>query len=225
MAAEEGMIGLITADSGAGKKSVVPFRSKESRLGTNPLSIAIPSDLEAPVCLDMATSIVASGKVGLARARNEKIPLGWIIDKDGVPSTDPFDLINGGGILPLGGTRGYKGTGLSFIVEVLSGILTGIGFGSDTLDFKNRHKIEHRHNDGCFIAVFNVNAFRPLEEFKKEVTEFAKYLKNSKPINDDKIYYPGEIEWLNEQKNIKEGIYIEDLTWEKIKNILMELQI
>ena len=72
MAAEAGMIGLITADSGAGKKSVVPFNGKEVRLGTNPLSLAVPSNQEAPVFLDMATSVVAAGKVGVARARKRR---------------------------------------------------------------------------------------------------------------------------------------------------------
>ena len=81
------MIGLVTADSGAGKKSVVPFNGREVRLGTNPISIAVPSNQEAPVFLDMATSVVAAGKVGIARARNKKIPEGWILDVEGNPST------------------------------------------------------------------------------------------------------------------------------------------
>jgi uncharacterized oxidoreductase len=222
MAAEEGMIGIITADSGAGRKSVVPFGGKDVRLGTNPISISVPSNLEAPVCLDMATSIVASGKIGLAAARNEKIPLGWIIDKDGEPSTDPNELKKGGGILPLGGSKGYKGFGLSFIVETLSGMLTGLGFGSDPEVFETRHNVEHRHNDGCFITVFNVKAFRLLEDFKKEVTEFAEFIKTSSTFGDNEIFYPGEPEWLSEQKLRKEGIYIEEKTWTKLRKIILD---
>src|SRR6185437_13670815 len=80
MAAEAGMIGLITADSGRSPKGVAPFGGREARLGTNPISIAVPSDLEGPLFLDMATSAVAAGKVALAAARGEAVPTGWIID-------------------------------------------------------------------------------------------------------------------------------------------------
>src|SRR6202030_1810014 len=83
MAAQAGMIGIATADSGRSPKAVAPFGGREARLGTNPISIAVPSDLPGPLCLDMATSAVAVGKLTLAQARGEKIPLGWIVDKDG----------------------------------------------------------------------------------------------------------------------------------------------
>ena len=77
MAAREGMIGLITADSGRAPKHVAPFGGREERLGTNPISIAVPSDLDGPLFLDMATSGVAAGKVALAAARGQEIPEGW----------------------------------------------------------------------------------------------------------------------------------------------------
>jgi uncharacterized oxidoreductase len=222
MAAEEGMIGLITADSGAGRKSVVPFGGREVRLGTNPLSIAVPSNQEAPVFLDMATSVVAAGKVGVARARKKEVPEGWILDVKGKPSTDPFDLPRGGGILPLGGDQGHKGFGLSFMVEMFSGILTGIGYGTDPAAFEARHGIEHRHNDGCFIAVFNVEAFRSLEEFKEEVSGFAEFVKTSPPSGDEGVQHPGEPEYRSTQMLREEGIYIGDETWSKLEAIIAE---
>jgi uncharacterized oxidoreductase len=222
MAAEEGMIGLITADSGAGRKSVVPFGGKKVRLGTNPISIAVPSNQEAPVFLDMATSVVASGKIGVARARMKEVPEGWILDPDGNPSTDPFDVPRGGGILPLGGDQGHKGFGLSFMVEMFSGILTSIGYGTDLAAFEARHGIDHRHNDGCFIAVFNVEAFRPLEEFREEVSGFAEFVKTSPPSSVVGVQHPGEPEYLCELKLREEGIYVEDVTWSKIEGIISE---
>src|SRR5262249_10273275 len=85
MAAKEGMIGIATADSGRSPKAVAPFGGREARLGTNPISIAVPSDLDAPFYLDMATSAVAAGKVLLAAARGEQIPEGWLVDSDGKP--------------------------------------------------------------------------------------------------------------------------------------------
>lgn len=220
MAAQEDMIGLITADSGAGPKSVAPFGGRERRLGTNPLSIGIPSNLDGPVLLDMATCTVAAGKVGVARARNKALAPGLIVDKEGNPTVDPNAFYAGGSILPLGGSQGHKGYGLSFMVEVLSGILTGVGFGSDPKEFQKRHGVEYRHNDGCFINVINVDAFYPIDEFRQEVTDFVAYLKTSQPAKGfTDILYPGEIEWLNEQRRRSEGIYIEDSTWDRITSI------
>src|SRR5918911_193396 len=144
MAAQSDMIGLITADSGRSPKAVAPFGGREARLGTNPISIAVPSDLEAPFYLDMATSAVAAGKNKLAVARGQEKPTRWIIDKDGRNPTDPKEYRKGGALLPLGGTEGYKGSGLAAMVEVLCGLLTGLGFGVEPTG---------RHNDGVFMAV------------------------------------------------------------------------
>ncbi len=209
MAIQEGMIGLATADSGRSAKVVAPFGGREARLGTNPISIAVPSDLEAPFYLDMATSAVAAGKVALAAARGEQIPTGWVVDGDGRQTTDPTRLRKGGALLPLGGSEGYKGSGLAAMVEILCGLLTGLGFGVEP---------SGRHNDGCFMAVFKVEAFRPLAEFKREVAEFAHYLKATPPSEGSPgVYYPGEIEHRNEQARRKSGIDVEEATWEKLR--------
>ena len=215
MALKEGMIGLITADSGAGPKSVVPFGGMARRLGTNPICIGMPSDLEGPVLLDMATSAVAAGKISLARSRGEQVPPGWIIDKEGNPTTDPNEYFSGGAILPVGADQGHKGYGLSFMVEVFSGLLTGLGFGIDP---------QAKHNDGCFISVFNVEHFRSLTQFKAEVAEFVKFVKTSPPAAGfSEVLYPGEIEHNTEQRRRKEGIYVEDETWGLIAGLMKEL--
>ena len=217
MALQEGMIGLITADSGAGPKAVVPFGGRARRLGTNPICIGMPSDLEGPVLLDMATSAVAQGKITLAQNRQEAVPPGWIIDKDGSPTTDPNEYFAGGALLPVGADQGHKGYGLSFMVEVFSGLLTGLGFGLDP---------QGRHNDGVFIGVFNVEHFRPLDEFKKEVGEFARFVKTSPPAAGfNEVLYPGEIEYQTEQRRRKEGIFVEDNTWGQISNLMKELEV
>jgi LDH2 family malate/lactate/ureidoglycolate dehydrogenase len=208
MAMKEGMIGLATADSGRSPKMVAPFGGREARLGTNPISIGVPSDLEAPFYLDMATSAVAAGKVMLAAARNELIPTGWIVGGDGKQATDPSQLRKGGALLPLGGTEGYKGSGLAAMVEILCGLLTGLGFGVEPTG---------RHNDGCFMAVFRVEAFRPLAAFKKEVAEFARYLKATPPAEGSPgVLYPGEVEYMCEQERRRSGIDVEDATWGKL---------
>ena len=211
MAAQAGMIGMMTADSGRSAKQVVPFGGREARLGTNPICMAMPSNLEGPLFIDIATSAVAGGKISLALARGERIPEGWIVDKEGKPTTDPAALQQGGSSLPLGGEQGHKGYGLSVMVEIFSGILTGLGFGVEP---------SGRHNDGVFMAAFDVEAFRPLEEFKQEVTDFAMYLKET-PLAPgfSQVYYPGELEHLTTQRKMKEGIEVEDATWERLREL------
>jgi LDH2 family malate/lactate/ureidoglycolate dehydrogenase len=211
LASAEGMIAMITADSGRSSKAVAPFGGAKARLGTNPICFAIPSNLDGPLVFDMATSAAAAGKINVATARGEQVPAGWLIDAEGKPSTDPRVLRSGGALLPLGGTEGYKGTGLAAIVEILSGLLTGLGFGVDPAG---------RHNDGCFMAVFNVAAFRDLATFKQEVTDFAHYLKDTpKAQGFTEVFYPGEVEYRKEQDRRKNGVPIEDATWKRLSDL------
>ena len=215
MAAKAGFIAIMTADSGRSPKHVAPFGGTKARLGTNPIAIAMPSDLAAPFCLDMATSSVAAGKIKLAQARGKSIPEGWVVDKDGRATTDPSAYDRGGVLLPLGGSEGYKGYGLSAMVEIFAGILPGLGFGVEP---------SGRHNDGCFMALFKVEAFRPLDTFKREVREFAEYLKSTPPQEGVKeVLYPGEVEWRSEQARERDGVDIEETTWSKLVALGKEL--
>ena len=106
---------------------------------------------------------------------------------------------------------------LAAMVEIMCGILTGLGFGVEPTG---------RHNDGTFMAVFNVEAFRPLKEFKKEVAEFARYLKDTPPSEGSKgVLYPGEIEYRTEQERRKSGIDVEDATWEKLRALAKDAKL
>src|SRR5438128_2565027 len=174
MAARAGFIGLMMADSGQSPKAGAPFGGREARLGTNPLCIAFPSNLAGPVCIDMATSAVAAGKLNVARARGKLIPFGWLLDKAGRPTTDPNAQLEGGVMLPLGGPEGHKGYGLSFAVETLASLLPGLGFGIDP---------QGRHNDGSFMLVVDPGAFMPGAEFKQQVEAFVRYLKETPPAD------------------------------------------
>jgi len=209
MCAREGMIAIMTADSGRGPKAVAPFGGREARLGTNPISIAVPSAKGGALVVDMATSAVAAGKVNLAKSKGVEIPEGWIVDGEGQPTTDPHQFGKGAVLLPLGGPEGHKGYSLAVMVEILSALLPGLGFGVSPTG---------RHNDGCFLACFNVEAFRPLETFKNEVAEFADYLKDTQPAAGfEEVLYPGEVELRTEAARRIEGIPVDDTTWAKLK--------
>ncbi len=208
MAAREGMIAIMTADSGRTPKHVAPFGGREARLGTNPICIAVPAALEAPLVVDMATSAVAAGKIKLAQSKGVTVPEGWLVDKDGRATTDPFAFGNGGVLLPLGGPEGHKGYGLSAMVEILSALLPGLGFGVEPTG---------KHNDGCFLAVFNTQAFRDLETFRQEVADFAHYLKQTPPAEGfDGVLYPGEIELMREKERMQNGIPVDEKTWQQL---------
>jgi uncharacterized oxidoreductase len=211
MAARAGMIGIMCCDSGRTAKQVVPFGGRAGRLGTNPLCIALPSDLEAPVFLDMATSQAAGNKLGVYRNRGLPVPPGWIVDAQGNPTTSVEDYFNGGALLPLGGAQGHKGYGLGFMVEVFACLLTGLGFGIDPAG---------RHNDGSLMIVLNVAAFRPLAEFRAEVSAFARYVKDTPTAPGvDEVLYPGELEWRTEQERRRTGIPIDDETWAAVLRV------
>jgi LDH2 family malate/lactate/ureidoglycolate dehydrogenase len=205
MAAKQGMIAMIMADSGLGPKFVTPFGGRESRLGTNPICFAAPAGAQGPVVLDMATSAVAAGKIHVARDRGVEIPKGWILDKNGKSSTDPLDYYDGGTILPVGGDQGHKGYGLSFIVEMFCGLLTGLGFGIDPLG---------RHNDGIFLSVFDIERLQDRGRFEDMMGEFIAYLKDT-PLAEgfDEILFPGEIEMRLGAQRREAGVEITANTW------------
>lgn len=208
MAADAGLIGIMMCDSGQGPKQVVPFGGREARLGTNPVCIALPSDLPGPVFIDMATSAAAAAKLKVARARNLPVPGDWLIDRDGNPSSDPNAFFAGGALLPLGGAVGHKGYGLSFMIEALAAILPGLGYGIDP---------KGRHNDGALIIVLDPAAVRPAAEFRADVADFATYLKET-PLADgfSEVLYPGELEHRTEATRRRAGIPIEPGTWAEV---------
>jgi len=214
MATREGLAAILFTDSGRGPKSVVPFGGREARLGTNPVCIAVPSDEPTPVFIDMATCAVAGNKLLVAQTRRQQIPPGWLIDREGNPTTDPFAYSGGGALLPLGGGQGHKGYGLSFMGEVFSGILTTLGFGHDP---------RGRHNDGSFYVCWRIEAFMPLAEFRRQVSDFIRYVKTAPPAAGFReILHPGELEHRTEQQRRRDGIAVEEETWKAIEALLGE---
>ncbi|MEM3645308.1 MAG: Ldh family oxidoreductase [Candidatus Bathyarchaeia archaeon] len=212
MASEKDMIGIVMVNS---TKFVAPFGGRERLLSTGPMCFAFPSYLDFPLVIDVATSVVAEGKVRVALHKGEKIPYGWIVDKNGNPSNDPKDLYDGGALLPLGGDEhGHKGFGLGLAVEILSGILTSAGCAYE----------EDKRGNGVFFEVINVEKFMSLEDFKKKVSNLIRVIKSSKPRPGFKeILVPGEPEHLTEKIRLREGIYVPEKTWEEIKNLARKL--
>jgi uncharacterized oxidoreductase len=211
---EKNMIGIIVTNSAP---LVAPFGGLERVLSTNPICVGVPNGEKPYFLLDMATSARAEGKIRVRRNRNEKVPLGWLIDKEGLPTDDPNDLYEGGALLPFGGEVAYKAMGLGMIVDFLGGALTEAGCSSSE---------EYRSpggSNGTFIIVINVAWFTSVDEFKRRTDQVISNVKNVKrQPGVDKIFVAGELEEESKKKRLEEGIFVSDFTWESIKSIAEE---
>lgn len=204
MALAHDMIGLSMTNSGP---AVVPTFGREAMLGTNPISFAAPAGRERPFVLDMATSTVAIGKLSVALRWNKPIPLGWALDASGEPTSDPVVAHATRLLTPLGATRelgGHKGYGLAVLVDVLSGVLAG-ALHTDVM--RRTDPDRSRANIGHFLGAIDVGRFRPIEDFKADMDDLVRSLKDSqKAEGHERIYVAGEPEWECEQVRRRDGI-------------------
>jgi uncharacterized oxidoreductase len=127
IAAKHGMASMICANTHGAAQRVAPVGAKRPRLGTNPLCLGMPGGAQGPFIFDIGTSATAEGKVRVKKIAGQPVPLGWILDPEGKPTTDPNQLYGDppGSILPMGGDQAYKGFGLAYMIEMLSGGLSG----------------------------------------------------------------------------------------------------
>jgi LDH2 family malate/lactate/ureidoglycolate dehydrogenase len=179
------MIGLYFA---VGSNNHLPaWGSSESLLGTNPMAVAVPAHEEPAIVLDMAPTVAAYGKVRLKAQRGEAMPIGWMIDKQGQPLTDP-KRADEGHLLPIGD---YKGYGLSLIIGLLAGALNRAALGRDVIDFvKETGKAT---NTGQAIAAIAIDAFMPAAAFKRSVDAVIRDIRGSQRLPGvERIYLPGE---------------------------------
>jgi len=183
--AQDGLIGLAGAVGSA--NHVAPFGGSDILLGTNPIAIAAPSGGPDPFVLDMATTVVAMGKIKTLAQRGEKMPEGWMVGRDGKPLTDPARR-DEGFLLPIGGAKGY---GLSVAIGLLAGVLNGGAFGADVVDFTNDTKSPT--NTGQFVAAIDVAAFVGPAAFEAHCRRAFDALKAATPLpGHDPVRIPGE---------------------------------
>jgi LDH2 family malate/lactate/ureidoglycolate dehydrogenase len=209
-----GMIGLVLSNSAP---AMAPWGGAVAMMGTNPLAVGIPAGDESPVVLDMATSAVARGKIRLAAKKGEKIPEGWALDAKGEPTTDPEEAL-AGTLLPASGPKGY---GLAFVIDVLSGILTGSGFGRTVRPLDD---MSGPVRAGHLVAAINVQDFTSVPGFRAEVDEFIREIRNCpRAPGVDRIYVPGEIESEAALRLSKEGIAVSSAVAADLKALGAEL--
>jgi hydroxycarboxylate dehydrogenase B len=189
---------------------VAPYGGSDRRLSANPIAAGVPVAGGPPIILDIATSVVAEGKIQIARNKGEKLPSGVVLDGHGHPTTDAeaFYADPPGAILPFGG---HKGSGLSFFCEILAGSLSG-GFASNP-----RSPTAGRLVNNMLSLLFDPAAFGSAEAFAKDVMRLAGYVKSSPPIEaGGKVLLPGEIEEQTRKDREINGLTIDEETWRQI---------
>lgn len=203
LAPPEGCIGLLTTNA---SPAMAPWGGRKKTVGNNPWSVAAPAGSHPPMVLDIANTVVARGKVFLARQKGVPIPAGWAINAAGEPTTDPAEAL-AGIILPMGEHKGYA---ISVALDVLSGVLTGSAFGTG---IHGPYQTEHRGGCGHLMIALNIEAFLPLTEFNIRMERLIDELK-SVPLAKgfDEIFYPGEIEARNEERYLREGLHLPEQT-------------
>ncbi len=220
MAANEGLIGMSMTNTEA---IMVPTFGKQAMLGTNPIAFAMPAD---PVnfSFDAATTVVPRGKLEVYVKRGNGLPLGWALDENGHDSNEPdrvlSNIINktGGGILPLGGsgdlTSGYKGYGFAMLCEIATAILSG-GTTSNYI-----YKTPGRSNIAqCFIAI-DYGMFGDKKAIEASLSKYLDEVRNSaKADGQDRIFIHGEKEAEARDRVLKEGVYLNDKTYDEMKMI------
>ena len=211
----QGLIALVYVNASGNAHSVAPYGGKGRRISTNPLAYAIPNGAGPPLIFDVATSVVAEGKLRVKKNRKEAVPLGWIIDAEGNPTTDTARFYEEprGALVQFAGHKGY---GLGLLVEILGGILTTSGASAES--------VGPVRNGALFLAI-RVDAFRPLAEFTTEVDALTERMHSTSPAPGfKKVLVPGDPEEATERERTANGIFVEDETWNQIQAVAKELK-
>jgi LDH2 family malate/lactate/ureidoglycolate dehydrogenase len=202
-------IGIAMANAGP---AVAPYGSRKRILGTNPIAWAAPRAGDQPsLSFDIATAMIAEGKVRVAKAKGELVPPGVIVTTDGVPSQIPDDFYDGGALLPFGG---HKGSGLSLLAQVIGRGLAGLTPQSSKVQ---------RGVNGPFVIAINPDVFTPFRLFLDEIESQCDEISASEPMEGfDRVRLPGEPETESRERRA-DGIPVPERTWQDLCALAAEL--
>jgi len=214
MAPPRKMIGMVSANAAP---SMAAWGGTIPLLGTNPICVAVPTGGDVDIVLDMASSLVARGKIRLAASKGERIPLGWALDAQGLPTEDPAAAMKGA-LLPIGGPKGY---GLALVADILSGVLTGAEFGSHVAA---TDELDRQVSAGFVVQAVDIAAFAEPARFEQDIQFMIAEIRNSPRASGvERIYLPGEIEWLKKQERLEKGILVPDSLLLELEKVAGEL--
>ncbi len=194
--------------------TMAPWGGVDPYVGTNPYAYGVPAGERRPIILDMATSIVARGKIILAAERGDQIPDGWAVDKQGNPTTDAREALEGS-VLPFGGPKGYA---LSLMIDIMAGALTGAGFGPRINSMYD--DFDDPQNVGAFFQLVDIGHFTDPATFKARVDQMIEEIKFSRRAEGtEELFLPGEIEYRMEQEREASGIPLSAETVAELREV------
>jgi len=219
MALDHDMIGIAMTNTAA---LGVPTFGKQVMFGTNPIAFAAPAKRERAFVLDMSTTVVTRGKIEVYNRMGKELPAGWAVDRNGAQARDPGTLLadmlyrKGGGIVPLGGdselTGGHKGFGLAVMVDILTGLISGGGFGLDVTDTDvSSARVSH-----CFGAM-KIDLFQEPDAFRREMDRMLSALRSC-PVaeGEEQVYYAGLKESKSEEDAAVSGVVLDAKVYESL---------
>ena len=211
---------------------VAPTFSVERLLGTNPICVAIPAGQQPPFVADFATTTAANGKLEILQRKNKDAPLGWIQNKQGLPSTNPNELKEGGALIPLGSDYehgSHKGFCLGAWVDIFSAVLSGANYGPwvpPFVSFLAPTADPVGEGIGHFFGAMRVDAFRPADEFKNHMDNWIARFREAKVIEGyERLVIPGDPERASEYARKKNGIPLNEKVVEDLKSLSAKLSI
>ena len=198
MIAEHGMFGMSMCNV---EPCMTVPGGKSRILGTNPIAYAAPTGTDRTIMLDVATSAVAATKIFAAKNEGRSIPDTWLVDEDGVPTTDPTIFPEAGAQLPMAGHKGY---GLAVFVEILTAVMTGSAMMSAVHSWVSDDP-EPSDQGHAFIAI-DVGAIMPADEFHQRIGAMSAEIASAEMTPGQRIYLPGQMEWERRERALREGI-------------------
>ena len=212
-AAQAGCVSFLATNA---SPAMAPWGGRVKTIGTNPWSIAAPAGRYGVAVMDIANTAVARGKIYLAAERGEEIPPTWAADESGAPTTNAKDAIHGL-ILPMAGHKGYV---ISFMMDVLAGVLTGSHFGTQ---IAGPYQPDQRSGCGHLLLTIDINAMMPRAEFEQRMEALIDEVKAvPTAAGIDEIFFPGELEDRNTEKHRNTGISVADTTWKSLLKLSQE---
>jgi ureidoglycolate dehydrogenase (NAD+) len=217
LAAKSDMIGLAMAND---IPSMVAPGARQAVMGTNPFAYAVPAGEEDPIFLDIASSAVAGGKIRIAQALGEKVPSTWLVDTDGVPTTDPFAYPYAGSLQPFAGHKGY---GIALLIESLAGVLSGARIRTEIGGWIDSDPTLSTGHGAAMIAI-DIGQIFPLAAFKKRIDDMIRDIRQTPTAKGaQRVCVPGEIEWEKRRNATVHGIELPDDARESIQALAAEL--
>jgi LDH2 family malate/lactate/ureidoglycolate dehydrogenase len=228
MALEKDMVGICLTNA---NPLVAPTFSVSRMMGTNPIAVAVPAGKQPPFVADFATTPIARGKLAVAEKKGEKVAIGFVQDKNGIPSDDPTILKSGGSMLTLGGDRlhgSHKGYCLSAIVDIMSAVFSGANFGPfvpPSVAYLPVLDKKVGEGTGHFFGA-RIDAFQPADHFKAKMDEWIETFRGAAPAEGcEKVLIPGDPEREAEELFMRDGIKLVPAIEKDIAVIAAELNI